>query len=152
MLCSGLPLWSSGQSSWLEIQRTGFDSPSYQILWEAVGPLRGPLSLVSTIEELFERQSSGSGLESREYSRRDPSRWPRGTLYPQNLELTSPTSGGRSVSIVRWRIQATELVMLRNENSVSVQAGFVNIFCGKYILKTWFPNPRWSLVWRLLIL
>jgi hypothetical protein len=28
---------------------------------------RGPLSLVSTIEGLLERKSSGSGLESREY-------------------------------------------------------------------------------------
>jgi hypothetical protein len=25
----------------------------------------------------------------------DPSRWPRGTIYPQTLALTSPTSGGR---------------------------------------------------------
>jgi hypothetical protein len=31
---------------------------------------RGPLSLVSTIEELLERKSSGSGLEIREYGRR----------------------------------------------------------------------------------
>jgi hypothetical protein len=29
---------------------------------------------MSTIEELLERKSSGSGLENREYSRRDPSR------------------------------------------------------------------------------
>jgi hypothetical protein len=28
---------------------------------------RGPLSLVSTPEELLERKSSGSGLESRQY-------------------------------------------------------------------------------------
>jgi hypothetical protein len=35
---------------------------------------RGPLSLVSTIEELLERKSSGCGLENREYGRRDPSR------------------------------------------------------------------------------
>jgi hypothetical protein len=39
-----------------------------------VGLERGPLSLVSTIEELFERDSSGSGLESREYGRRESSR------------------------------------------------------------------------------
>jgi hypothetical protein len=39
-----------------------------------VGLERGPLSLVSTIEELFERKSSGSSLESREYGGRDPSR------------------------------------------------------------------------------
>jgi hypothetical protein len=29
-------------------------------------------------------------------------------LYPQKLALTSPTSGGRSVGIVRWRTEATE--------------------------------------------
>jgi hypothetical protein len=34
---------------------------------------RGPLSLMSTIEELLERKSSDFGLESREYGRRDPS-------------------------------------------------------------------------------
>jgi hypothetical protein len=32
-----------------------------------VGLERGPLSLVSTIEELLERKSSGSGLENRDY-------------------------------------------------------------------------------------
>jgi hypothetical protein len=26
------PLWSSGQSSWLQIQRSGFDPSRYQIL------------------------------------------------------------------------------------------------------------------------
>jgi hypothetical protein len=32
----------------------------------------------------------------------------RNTLYPQTLALTSPTSGGRSVGIVRLRTTATE--------------------------------------------
>jgi hypothetical protein len=41
---------------------------------------RGPLRLVSTIEELLGRKSIGSDLESREYGHRDPSRWPRGTF------------------------------------------------------------------------
>jgi hypothetical protein len=72
-----------------------------------VGPERGPLSLVSTTEELLGRKSSGSGLENRDYDCRDPSRWPRGTLYPQKLALTS-TSGGRSFGIIRSRTQATE--------------------------------------------
>jgi hypothetical protein len=71
----------SGQSSWLQIQRSGFDSRRYQIFWEVVGLERGPLSLVSTIEELLGRKSSGFGLENREYCYRDPSLWPRGTLY-----------------------------------------------------------------------
>jgi hypothetical protein len=39
-----------------------------------VGLKRDPLSLVSTTEELLERKISGSGLENREYGRRDPSR------------------------------------------------------------------------------
>jgi hypothetical protein len=39
-----------------------------------VGPERGPLSLVSTTEELLGRKSSGFVLEIREYGRRDPSR------------------------------------------------------------------------------
>jgi hypothetical protein len=95
------PLWSSGQSSWLQILR----SRRYQIFWEVVGLERGQLSLVRIIEELLEWKSSGSGRESRINGRRDPLRWPRDTLYPQKLALTSPTSGSRSVGIVRLRIK-----------------------------------------------
>jgi hypothetical protein len=94
-------MWSSGQSSWLHIQRPGFDSWRHQIFWEVVGLERGPLNLVTTTEELLERKSSGSGVENREHVRRNSSHWPRGSLYPQTLALTSPTSGGRSVGIVR---------------------------------------------------
>jgi hypothetical protein len=93
------PLWSSGKSSWLQNQGSGFDSRRYQIFWVVVGLERGPLSLVSTNEELLERKNSGSGLESREYGRRGPSRWPRGTVYPQKLALTSPTILGRHSSL-----------------------------------------------------
>jgi hypothetical protein len=52
----------------------GFDFRGYQILWEVVGLERGPLSLVSTIEELLGRNSNGSGVENREYGRWDPLR------------------------------------------------------------------------------
>jgi hypothetical protein len=52
-----------------------------------------------------------SGLGNREYGRTDPSRSPRGTIYPQKSALTSPTSGGRSVGIIRSRTQATELLL-----------------------------------------
>jgi hypothetical protein len=103
----GPSLWSSDQSSWLRIQRSGFDSRRYQI-WEVVGLERGPLSLVSTIEELFERKNSCSSLGNREYGRRKPSRWSCGILYLQKLSLTSPTSGGLSVDIVRSRTEAME--------------------------------------------
>jgi hypothetical protein len=73
------PLWSSGQNSWLQIQSSGHDSRSYQIFGKVVGLERGPLSLVSTIEKLLGRKSSGSGLETWEYGRRYPLRWPRDT-------------------------------------------------------------------------
>jgi hypothetical protein len=105
-------LWSSCQSPWLQIQRSGFDSRCYQIFWGVVGLECGPLCLVSTIEELLRRKSSGSGLESRKYDRKDPSRWPRGTFYSQKLALTSPISGGSSAGIVRSRTEATEFVLV----------------------------------------
>jgi hypothetical protein len=73
---------------------------------------RGSLSLMSTIKELLERNSSCSGIENQEYVRGDPLRWPRDTLYPQKLALTSPTIGGRSVGKVRLRTMATEFVLL----------------------------------------
>jgi hypothetical protein len=67
------PLWYSGQSSWPQIRRPGFDSRRYQIFWEVVELERSLLSLVSTIEELLGRNSSGSELETRDYGRRGPS-------------------------------------------------------------------------------
>jgi hypothetical protein len=68
----------------------------------------GPLSLVSTTEELHERRSSGSGLENREYG--------IGIHYADHvapsirkkLALASPTRGGRSIGIVRSRTQVME--------------------------------------------
>jgi hypothetical protein len=92
-------------------------SPHYQIFWEVVGLERGPLSLVSTIEELLGRKSSCPGLENGYYVLGDPFCWPRNTLYPQTLELTSPTSGGRSVCIVRARTKAMEFILLGERNS-----------------------------------
>jgi hypothetical protein len=49
------PLWSSGQSSCLQTRRPGFDSRHYQKR-KVVGLERGPLSLVSTTEELLDRK------------------------------------------------------------------------------------------------
>jgi hypothetical protein len=75
---------SSGQSSWLQIQRSGFDFRSYLIFWEVVDLEQGPFSLVSTTEELLGKQSSGSGLENREHGREVPLRWlPDTPLYAE---------------------------------------------------------------------
>jgi hypothetical protein len=66
---------------------------------------------------------AASGIESREYGRRDPSRW------PQKLELISPTSGGRSVGIVRSRTRATEFLLgaARSQTGINVSEG-PNVF------------------------
>jgi hypothetical protein len=72
MVCHGnfsalfrMPDRLCGQNSWLQIQRFEFDFRRYQIVWEVVGLERGPLSLVSTIEELLERKNCGLGPEIR---------------------------------------------------------------------------------------
>jgi hypothetical protein len=59
----------------------------------------------STQPREYNLGASYSCLENREYIRRDPSRWPRGTLYPQDLAITSQTSVDSSVGIVRSRTQ-----------------------------------------------
>jgi hypothetical protein len=44
---------------------------------------------------------------------KNPGHWTtEAVLYPQKLALISPTSGGRSVGIVRSRTKATELLLL----------------------------------------
>jgi hypothetical protein len=52
---TGPPLWSSGQSSWLQIRMPGLDSRHYQNK-KVVGLEQGAISLVSTTEELLDRK------------------------------------------------------------------------------------------------
>jgi hypothetical protein len=64
MTLLGPPLWSSGHSSWLLTQRSGFDFRRYQIFWVAVGLERGPLSPCESKWGATWKKSSGSGLEN----------------------------------------------------------------------------------------
>jgi hypothetical protein len=93
-----------------------------------VGLERGPLSLVNTIEELLGRKRSGSGLENRDYGRKELSRWPRGTLYPKNLALTPLTNGGRSVGIVRSRTQTTQFSLIHTLSTVTQKLIFPDTY------------------------
>jgi hypothetical protein len=105
----------------------GFDSRTLQGKKKVVDLERGPLSLVNTTEVLLWRNSIGFGLESREYGRRYSSRWPRGTLYPQKkLALTSLTSGGRSVGIVRLRTEDTSFFYFPYDY-------FFRVFCEYFV-------------------
>jgi hypothetical protein len=80
---------------------------------KVVGLEQGPLSVVSTTEELLERKSSDSGLEIRDYGRRGSAALTtRHPSNPEKLVLTSPTSGGLSLGTVRSRTQATEFFIL----------------------------------------
>jgi hypothetical protein len=72
--------------------------------------LRGRLVLGSTIEELLERKSSGSGLEKRDYGHRGLATLT--TRHP-SIRKTSSTSGGLSVGIALSRTQTTEHVVFR---------------------------------------
>jgi hypothetical protein len=105
------PLWASGQSSWLRSRAPGSISGATrfsekQWVWNGVHSA----SWVQ-LRSCLEKKVAAPGLDIWEYGRREPSRWPRGTLYPQNFAVTSPTSGGRSVGIVRSRTQATEFFL-----------------------------------------
>jgi hypothetical protein len=109
----GLPLWSSGQSSWLQIQRfwvrfpalpnflrssvsgTGSTQPreyNWAPLWSTGYRFRGSgfdSRRCQIFWEVVGRNSSGSGLEIWEYGHGDPLCRPRDTLHPQKLALTS---------------------------------------------------------------
>jgi hypothetical protein len=59
---------------------------------------------MSAIEELLDRKCRDSSLENRDYGYKGSAAL--AMLYLQKLAPTLPTSGGRSVGIVRSRTQA----------------------------------------------
>jgi hypothetical protein len=92
-----------------------------------VGLERGPLSLVSAIEELLERKSSGSGLEIENTAVRIRHADHVAPSIRKKLALTSPTIGGLSVRIVSSRTKATEFSLVRfqfvtNRRYIALQA------------------------------
>jgi hypothetical protein len=75
-----------------------------------MGLERGPLGFVRITEELRERKVAAPVYKTEINGRGDSLHWSRDTLYPLKLALTSPTSGGHLVGIVRWRTNAPKFV------------------------------------------
>jgi hypothetical protein len=76
---------------------------------------RGPLSLVSTIEELLDRKVAAPVQKTENTDVRIYHADRAAPSILKQLAITSPTSGGRSVGIVRSRTQTTEFVYVQDE-------------------------------------
>jgi hypothetical protein len=107
--CSGrLHLWPSGQTSWLQIQRSRFRFPALPNFLRSSG---------SGMESTQSREDNWGGI-SRKWRLRSRKQkltsvgesllWPCDILYPLKLALTSPPNGDCSVGIVRWGTKAPE--------------------------------------------
>jgi hypothetical protein len=108
------PLWSSGDSSWLQIRRPGIDSQHYQKK-KLVGLERGPISLVSTTEELLDRKVAAPVYKT-EYTVVGIRHLDHVAIsIRKKLTITSPTSRGLSVGIVRSRTQTMEFSLVGSE-------------------------------------
>ena len=104
------PLWSSGQSFWLQIQRSRVQFPALPDFLSSSGSGTGSTHPREVNWGATWIKSSGSGPEKQRLTAVGIRCADYVTpLYPQKLALTSPTGGGRSVGIVRLRTKATEL-------------------------------------------
>jgi hypothetical protein len=66
--------------------------------------------------------------KTEEHGHKDPLCSPFNTLYPQKLALTSPTSGGCSVSIVRSWTKVTEFFFFDRSLAI-IRFPFFHSFC-----------------------
>jgi hypothetical protein len=99
------------RSSWLQIQSSRVRFPALQEFLRSSGS-----GTVSTQPREYNwgatwKKRSGSCLENGDYGhRRSAALTTRHPAIRKKLALTSPTSGGRSVGVVRSQTQATEFV------------------------------------------
>jgi hypothetical protein len=103
---------------------------------KVVGLERGPLSLVSTIEELFDRKVAAPAYKSENTALGIRHADHVAHSNPQKLAITSSTSGGRSVGIVRSWTQTMEfsLVELKTHCNIRYIASW-GIFIAPDLLK-----------------
>jgi hypothetical protein len=112
---------------------------------EVVGLERGSLSLVSITEELLEWKSSGFESGRPRLTAMGICCTVHVTLYPQKLAVSSPTSSGRSVGIVRLQTTAMEFSFINIQRvtfrlCTEMQIGFRVT----YLLLLSDFNPTWN--------
>ena len=110
----GPPLWSSGQSFWLQIQRSRVRSPALPDFLSRIGSGTGSTQPREVkLRSYLNKKSSGTRFRKQRLTAVGIRCANHVTpLYPQKLALTSPTGGGRSVDIVRSRTKATEFSLV----------------------------------------
>ena len=111
------PLWSSGQSFWLQIQRSRVRSPALPDFLSSTGSGTGSTQPLGPREvnwgATWMKKSSGSRSRKQRLTAVGTRCADHVTpLYPQKFALTSPTGGGRSVGIVQVRTKATEFSLV----------------------------------------
>jgi hypothetical protein len=115
-----LPLWSRGQSSWLQIQRFWVRFPALPDFLRSSGS-----GLGSTQSHEYNwgatsmEKAAAPGLQNWDYGCGDPLRWPHDTLYPQKSALSLPTRGSCSIGIVRLQTNTTEFSFSSEEFQAS---------------------------------
>ena len=108
---SGPPLWSSGQSFWLQIQRSRVRFQALPDFLSISGSETGSTQPRELNWGATWIKKVAAPVQKTEINGRgDLLPWPREPLYPQKLALTSPTGGGRSVGIFHSRTKATKFV------------------------------------------
>jgi hypothetical protein len=136
------PLWSSGQSFWLQIQRSRVRFPALPDFLSSSVSGTGSTHPREINWGATWIKISGSGPEKQRLTAvgiRCADRVT--TLYPQKLALTSPTGGGHSVGIVRSRTKATEfsLVILSiyivQHGSQKIWSLYIGLWARSNILK-----------------
>jgi hypothetical protein len=110
IVCSAWPpLWSGGQSFWLQIHSSRVRFPALPDFlsssWSGTGSTQ---SREVNWGATWIKRSCGSRSRKQINGRGDPLRWPRDNPLSAKVG-TTPTGGGRSVGIVRSQTKATEI-------------------------------------------
>jgi hypothetical protein len=105
LIISRLPLWSSGQNSCWQTQRS-------QIFWEAVCLKWSPFRLMSIIEELLEWKVAASVYKTEINGCADPSHWPRDTHLSSKVSTKIRRLVAVAVSIVCLWTKSMELLFV----------------------------------------